>query len=118
MVNTSQDSGPPQAMANVVPVDIGGYAGQTRIIVDAVKDSVAELKADVKDIRSHRFSDLLWHIGALAATFALLGGMMIVAYMKIDERMRELSTASTRVETKLEDLLQRIPPVQTPVPKK
>jgi hypothetical protein len=65
---------------------------------------------------------MMWHIAALAAGVVLLGGMLIAAYFKIDDRIEALaratqdkfeaaSNASTRVETKLEDLLQRIPPV-------
>lgn len=73
---------------------------------------------NVKDIRSHRFSDLLWYISSLAAGIVLLGGMIVAAYLKIDDRIHDMSTALTRVETKLDDLLQRIPPIPTPVPRK
>jgi hypothetical protein len=93
-------------------------AGQTRIIVEAVKESVADLKADVKEIKGHRVSDLRWHIGIFGAGFLVLGGMLIAGYFKLEDRLSDLSTASTRVETKLDDLLARIPPVQTPVPAK
>jgi len=91
-------------------------AAHARIIVEAVKESVAELKSDVRDIRTHRFTDLLWHIAAFAAGFVILGGMMIAAYFKLEDKMQALSTSNTRIETKLEDLLQRIPPVPTPPP--
>ena|SRR6516225_11354388 len=104
-------------MPNVVPTDIAG-AASTRIIVEAVKETVAELKSDVRDIKSHRFSDLIWHISVLAAGFVLLAGMMIAAYFKLEEKIEALSTSNTRIETKLEDLLQRIPPVPTPPPTK
>ena len=72
-------------------------------------------KADVRNIRDHRFTDMMWHIGALAAGVILLGGMMIAAYFKIEDKIEVMSNASVRVETKLEDLLQRIPPVATPL---
>jgi hypothetical protein len=95
-------------------------AGQTRLIVEAVKETVAELKTDVRAIKDHRFTDMLWHIAALAAAVVLLGGMMVAAYFKFEDRLQLLSTSSTRVETKLDDLLQRIPPTPTliPAPKK
>jgi len=82
--------------------------------VEAVKETVSELKADVRIIKDHRFTDMLWHLGALVATALVLGGMMVAAYFKIQDKMDELSTSSTKVETKLEDLLQRIPPLPTP----
>lgn len=112
MPDAAQDSGPPQVIANVAPVDMAG-AAHARIIVEAVKESVAELKADVREIKTHRFTDLLWHITAFAAGFVILASMMIAAYFKIEDKIHTLSTSNTRIETKLEDLLQRIPPIPT-----
>jgi hypothetical protein len=117
VANAIQDSEPPRDMANVPPQDMVG-AGQTRLIVEAVKESVADLKSDVKEIKSHRYSDLVWHVSTLAAGFVLLTGMMIAAYFRLDDRVNGISMALTRVETKLDDLLQRIPPVPTPAPRK
>jgi hypothetical protein len=100
-------------MANIAPPDIAG-AGQTRILVKALEDGLTDLKTDVRDIKNYRFTDLR----AFAAGFVLLAGMMIYAYFKIEERSQNLSTAMTRIETKFEDLLARVPPVQTPIPRK
>jgi len=108
---------PPKSMANVAPAEMAG-AAHTRILIDAVKESVADLKSDVKDIKSHRFADLLWHIAGLVGLAIILGGMMSAAYFKLEEKISNLSIASTRVETKLDDLIARIPPVPTPPPKK
>jgi hypothetical protein len=104
-------------MANVAPFDMAG-AAQTRLIVEAVKESVADLKSDVKDIKGYRFGDLFKYLSALAAAIVLLGGMMIAVYFKIEDKIHVLSTASTRIETKLDDLIQRIPPIPTPAPRK
>lgn len=112
MANQPQELQPPSSMPNVNPTDVGG-SGQTRLIVDAVKESVAELKADVRTIRDHRYTDMMYHLAVLVGAGILLGGMMIAAYFKIQDKLDDLSTRSTRVETKLEDLLQRIPPVAT-----
>jgi hypothetical protein len=115
VANMSQEPQPPQSLPSVNPSDVAG-AGQTRLIVEAVKETVSELKSDVRAIREHRFTDMLWHIGALAATLVILGGMMVATYFKVENRLQELSTSATRTETKLDDLLQRIPPVSTPPP--
>ncbi len=123
MAAKSQDPQPPSSLPNVNPPEVAG-AGQTRLVVEAVKETVAELKVDVRNIRDHRFTDIMWHIGALATGVILLGGMMIAAYFKLEDKIEALSNASnekfeaisnasTRVETKLDDLLQRIPPVVT-----
>src|SRR5271154_4578753 len=91
-------------------------AGHTRSLVETFKESLAEIKADVRDIRNHRFTDALWILGAIGAVAIVLGSMMIAAYMAIESRIDELSTSSTKVETKLDDLIQRIPPAPTAPP--
>ena len=85
----TDNSQPPREMANVAPLDIGG-AGQTRLIVEAVKESVADLKSDVKDIKSYRFGDLFKYLSALAAAVVLLGSMMIAVYFKIEDQIHTL----------------------------
>jgi len=117
MSNGQLEAEPPRSMANVAPIEMAG-SGHTRILIDAVKETVAELKTDVHEIRSHRFSDLLWHISGLVALAMVLGGMLIAGYFKIEDRLSNLSTTSTRIETKLDDLIARIPPVQATLPKK
>jgi len=117
VANAIREPEPPKDFANISPQDIAG-AGQTRLIVEAVKESVAELRSDVKDIRSHRFSDLKWYICSLAAGVVLLGGMMIAAYFRLEDKISDISTGLTRVETKLDDLAKRFQPALTPAPKK
>ena len=65
----------------------------------------------MKTIKDNRFTDMLWHIGALVVTAFALGTMMITAYFRLQDKMDDLSTKLTRVETRLDDLLQRIPPI-------
>lgn len=117
MANHEPTGVPPKEMANVVPLD-ASVVGQTRLIVDAVKESVCDLKVDVKDIKNHRHTDFVWNIGVLAAGFLLLSGAMITAYLRIDDKVSELSKSQIRIETKLDDLIARIPPVQAPIQKK
>jgi hypothetical protein len=107
-----QEATPPTSMANVTPLDSG--TAQTRQIVEAVKASVADLTQDVKGIRDYRYTDLLLHIGAFAAGIIIVVTLILNVYSRLDDKIQALSTTSTRVDTKLEDLLQRIPPVQTP----
>jgi hypothetical protein len=111
-----QEAGPPKETANVTPMDSG--TTQTRIIVEAVKTTVATLESNVKEIRDYRYTDLWRHLAAFAAGIVLVVGMLITAYFKIEDKMQILSTASTRMETKLDDLIARIPPVQTQVPRR
>lgn len=108
---------PPGEMPNVPPQDMAG-AAHTRIIVEAVKETVAELKTDVKDIKGHRVSDTRWHLSIFGGGFIILAGMLITGYFKLNDRIENVETGLTRVETQLDDLLQRIPPVPTPIPHK
>jgi hypothetical protein len=111
-----QEATPPTNMANVTPLDSG--TAQTRQIVEAVKASIADLASDVKDIRNYRYTDLLLHIGAFAGGIILVVTLVLNVYSKLDDKIQTLSTASTRMETKLDDLIARIPPVQTQPPRR
>jgi hypothetical protein len=104
-------------MANIAPPDLAG-AAQTRLIVDAVKASVGILEGDVKAIRDYRYTDLLLHIGAFAGGIIIVVTMMVTAYFRLDDKIAALSTSNTRIETKLDDLLARIPPIPTPPPRR
>ena len=106
-----QNAEPLPAVANVAP----DFAGQTRILINAIEGTVADLKADVREIRNHRVTDLLWHIGVFAGGFLIFASAMIFAYFKIEEKT---SALTTRVETKLDDLVARLPPVVAPIPRK
>jgi hypothetical protein len=81
-----------------------------RVPIKALEDTINEIKYDVKDVKAHRLIDFLWHAGALIA----FGTFVIVLYFWLDDKVSAVSTASTRLETKLEDLLTRLPPVPTP----
>jgi hypothetical protein len=120
-VHPEQEGVPPSSVANVTP-DISATVGQTRLIakevVQAVEVAVVELKADVREIKGHRITDLFWHIGAFTGIFILLAGAMIAAYLKLEDKISTLSTAATRIETKLDDLIARIPPIQTQPPQR
>jgi hypothetical protein len=53
---------------------------------------------------------------ALVAVFGWGYSRLDDRFTRADERRESMEKTLTRIETKLEDLLQRIPPVQTPVP--
>jgi hypothetical protein len=81
-----------------------------RVPIKALEDSINEIKYDVKDVKAHRLIDFLWHAGALIA----FGTFVIALYFWLDDKVSAISTTSARLETKLEDLLERLPPVPTP----
>src|SRR5215813_11843069 len=67
----------------------------------AIEDSINEMKEDIRDVINHRFTDFLWHTGALIA----FGMFVIALYFWVDDKVSAIATASTRMEAKLEDLL-------------
>src|SRR5580704_16428243 len=80
-----------------------------------LEESLRGVKSDIGEIKNHRHSDFVHMIEMFAAGFVLLAGMLIAAYFIIDgkfdklgDRVDRLSTTSTRVDAKLEDLLARI----------
>jgi hypothetical protein len=123
-VPANQESVAPQSFANVPP-DLSANAGQARLVVKALEDSIGEIKTDIKEIKSHRHSDFVWLVTVFAAGFLLLAGLFGFGYFRVDDKFErltdkldKLTASSIRADTKLEDLLQRIPPAVTPAPKR
>lgn len=115
MANSADESEPPKTLPNV-PSDVGG-SGQTRLIIQAIEPTITELKNEMRDVRKSASTDFRWIIGG----FILIGGMMIAGYFRLDDRIARLedkfltlSNTTTKIDTKLEDLLERIPPISTP----
>jgi hypothetical protein len=126
MANVGAQSEPevPHQFPNITP-DVSLGSGHIRLVVSAVENTVAELKGDVKELKSHRHTDFVFMISIFSAGFVLLAGMIIGGYLltssKIDAlsgKIESVEVLSARIETKLDDLLLRIPPVVAPVPKK
>jgi hypothetical protein len=112
--NSQGEAEVPRSFPNVLPPNISADAGYVRIIVNAIEENVKELRNDVREINSQRHPDFIFYISIFAAGFVVLAGMMIVGYLKLDDKIGELDRRLIRVDTKLEDLLQRIPPIPTP----
>ena len=99
-----QESGPPTSLPNVTPDAASG--GQTRLLYETFKETLSELKTDVREIRGHRVPDLVLLCSAVVGTFVILGGMLIFGYFKLEAKIDDLSTSLTRIETKLDDALR------------
>ena len=108
------DAEVPRSFPSVPPPDLSAGTGITRLLIGAVEDAVKELKGDVREIKSHRHSDFVYYVSIFAMGFLMLSGMLIFGYFKLDDKIVSLSNTSIRVETKLEELLRRIPPTPTP----
>ena len=111
MADNQQSISQPTEMANVTPM--GTTSNQTRQIVDAVKDAIAPIEKTVSGIAQGRIDDLWRFIYLFGGGFVLLAGMFITGYIRLSDRIETLEKSSVRVEQKLDDLIARIPPVQT-----
>ena len=117
MASTPDDAAElPRQFANVTP-DISAGAAHTRLVVQEIKDDIREIKRDQK-VDFQKIT-----AGMIIAGFLILGGMLFFGYFRLDdritrleERVNGLSTTLVRIDTKLEDLLARIPPAQVPPP--
>lgn len=111
MPKPRQEPENPQDLPNVTP-DIFPQTSQIRFLLG----SLEQLQQDVRKLNSERLSNFLWYIGIFCAGFVLLATMLIFGYLRLDDKVSSLTQTSIRVDTKLEDLLQRIPPI-TQAPK-
>ncbi len=85
---------------------------------EAIKEAVAELKSDVKDVKDYRHSDFKWYICTFGAGFVALAGLSLYLYSRIEDRLSALSTAVTKVEIRLESLQRSASPEPSAAPKK
>lgn len=81
--------------------------GELSAHVDGARSVLDDHRRDVK-------SDFRWTWSGLAAAAVLLVGALIFAYFRLEDRQVALGTSLARVETKLDDLLQRLPPPPAP----
>jgi outer membrane murein-binding lipoprotein Lpp len=95
-----QENGPPTSVANITPPT---GEGQARTAFEAFKDTLSEIRKDVRELRL-----------GLVVGFLILGGMLIAGYWRLEAKIDDLATSQTRletslvrVETKLDDALQR-----------
>lgn len=114
MSNAEQFGEVPSQVATVLPTG----AGHTQAVVKSLEGSISEIKIDVRGLRDHRHNDFVYLITVFAAGFLLLAGLLGTVYFKLDDKLDKLTQTSIRVDAKLEDLLQRLPPIIAPAPKR
>ena len=133
--NKPTDSvGTPPSSAVGAPFEMSHTTGETRILAAALRsvedrlnsasskfDRIPEIVSDVRHLQSDlnalkadAKSDFRWLITIFGAGFLLLAGFIIYGYFRLDDRLSKVESIGTRIDTKLEDLLLRIPPVVTP----
>jgi hypothetical protein len=126
-VSESQDDqlGEPKKVG--APQDLDKEARQTRMLIDALEKALAEFKEDLKDFRTEARNDIRLLLRGLAGSFIVLAGMIVAAYLllsndtktvrdRMDDRLAALGVSVARIEQKLDDLIARVPPVQSPPP--
>ena len=125
---TSSDQDIPRKFPDVTP-DMMAGAGQLRLIIGGLEKDIREIKDNVTSVTSSRHSDFKYVVSILGCGFLLLAGMLVFGYFKLDDKieskMKQLGDKiepvlinTTKTDTKLDDLLQRIPPAVVPAPKR
>jgi hypothetical protein len=89
--------------------------GDRRIITD-----IAALQAQMRALEEsneRHHTDFRWTWGGLVAGFLLLAALFLYGYNRLEDRLDQKTTAlltnGVRVETKLDDLSQRLLPLPT-----
>ena len=115
------------------PPSVSTNAAQTgtlvRAVQDALRESTADFRRDISEIRGHSRGDfyrLLYIFGAGFVALAIVFGWgysrledrFTAVSTKIEDKVDSLEKALIKVDTKLDDLLARIPPAVTPAPQK
>jgi hypothetical protein len=110
----------PDQVASVLPTEVPG-AGHMRQMIEAFD----ELRTEVRGARGDRHSDFVFMISVFAGGFLLLAAMLIFGYFKLEDRIEALSgrignleVSAAKADTKLDDLIARIPPTPTAAPRK
>jgi len=90
--------------------------------VRQMNDSLAEMKVNTRS--DHRFVLKIFGSGFVLICTFVIGGFLWLSdrfensSLRVSDKIENLNVRSQRVDTKLEDLLARIPPIQNPVPTK
>lgn len=127
------DSGTPNPSG--VPSEIGQDTPQTRALIRALENSLHDFRGDLTEIKTRAHTDFFRMVWVFGAGFVLLGGMIIQAYRwghddliaavtrlegridKADDRGVTAGNTLSKVDQKLDDLIARVPPAQTSIPR-
>jgi hypothetical protein len=101
----------PTETANVSPM--GNESGQTRQIVDAVRNSISPLENAVDRLQTGRIDDMWRFLYIYGGGVVLVVGMFLLGYLRLSDRVDGLDKSNVRIEQKLDDLIARIPPIPT-----
>ena len=123
------DIGEPQKEG--APADIGQETPQTRALVRALEHALRDFREDLVEVKTRAHTDFFRTLWVFGVGFVLLAGMVIEAYRwaaddlrlastrlenridKVDDRVVTTGNTLTRVDQKLQDLLDRVPATPT-----
>jgi len=126
---------PPDQQVGTPPPRAHPGVEQARLAAQLLGPAIVDLREEIREARKNHRTEFIILISAFAAGFLVLAGMAIEAYRwSHDDMIAEIARINTRLDrveqqqsasqdtlvradTKLEDLLARIPPIQTPLRK-
>lgn len=88
-----------------------------RLVVIEIAKAEERLNILIENNKDTKF-DFRWTWTGLVAGFLILAGLFIYGYDRLDDRIADIIKTTTKIDTKLDDLLLRIPPVPSLAPRR
>jgi hypothetical protein len=86
-----------------------------------IRSTIAHLKSGLERQDTDLKGDFRWTWGGLALAAVIFMGALVTGYFRLEDRQASLENRLTKIETKLDDMLSRMPPallVPAPPPRR
>ncbi|TXN81959.1 hypothetical protein [Methylobacterium sp. WL8] len=109
-MSAGQSSGSPENSRSANPSDISDRSSQARLVLEPITKDIGAIRDDIKEINNNRHDDVVKILIMFGGGFLILAAMVLTIYSKLDDKIATINDRTIKVDTKLEELIKRIPP--------